>query len=138
MVKLPDGRRFTPRQDLPLEYAIGKKWKTRFSVANAKGRKADSEFEFRITRREKVTVPAGTFDCFVIEGDGYSINDQGFRIRLGFKRWMAPDKVRRPIITESFRKIEGRVGAPRRGDFRGPVGKVLNNERFELVAYTQS
>jgi len=143
-VKLPDGRRFTPRQDQPLEYAIGKKWTTRFSVTNAQGGRSDSEFNFRITRREKVTVPAGTFDCFVIEGEGYSVTDRGFKIRLGLKRWMAPDKVRRPIVSEQFRKVEGRAGPPV-GFGKGPgafgkkgPGGVLNNERLELVAFSQS
>ncbi len=136
-VKLPDGRRFTPRQDQPLEYAIGRKWTTRFAVRNSKGRGADSEFTFRITRRERITVPAGTFDCYVIEGDGWSITERGFRLRLGFKRWMAPDKVRRPIVTEQYRKVEDRVGAPRPSR-RGQVGRILNNERAELTAYTQS
>jgi hypothetical protein len=143
-VKLPDGRRFTPRQDQPLEYAIGKKWTTRFSVVAPQGRSADSEFNFRITRREKISVPAGTFDCFVIEGDGYATTDRGFRIRLGLTRWMAPDKVRRPIVSEQFRKFERRAGAPMGfgkgpGAFgkKGPAG-VLNNERLELVAFKQS
>ena len=53
-VQLPDGRRYTPRQDQPLEYAVGKKWSTRFIVRDEAGaRKRRPEFEFRITRREQ-------------------------------------------------------------------------------------
>lgn len=141
-VKLPDGRRFTPRQDQPLEYAIGRKWSTRFSVVNQQGRTAESEFDFRIVRRERITVPAGSFDCWVIEGEGYSTNDKGFRVQLGLTRWMAPDKVRRPIVSEQFRKIEGLTGPRRRWrnemKLQAKVGRVLNNERLELVAYRQS
>lgn len=137
-VKLPDGRRFTPRQDLPLDYAIGKKWTARYSVRNAKGGTSDSEMTFRISRRETVTVPAGTFDCFVIQGSGWSFTETGLRIRVGWKRWMAPDRVRVPIINERFRKVTGRAGARRREWQRDPIGKVLQNDHLELVEYSQS
>ena len=136
-VKLPDGRRFTPRQDQPLEYAVGRKWRTRFMTTNAQGGRSDTVLDFRIARREKVTVPAGTFDCFVVEGDGYSFTSSGVRIRVGVKRWMAPDKVRRPVVAEEFRKAEGRVGPPRPGEFRMKV-PVFNNVRLELVSFSQS
>jgi len=138
-VKLPDGRRFTPRQDQPLEYAVGKRWRTRFSGKNARGFTFDTEFEFRIVGREKITVPAGTFDCYVIEGDGWSVNDQGgIKQRIGLKRWMAPDKVRRPIALEEFRKIEGRAGAPKRNEYKSGFGRVVENVRQELVSFTQT
>jgi hypothetical protein len=137
--KLPDGREFTPRQDQPLEYAIGRRWRTHFSGRNAKGFTFDTDFEFRIIGRERITVPAGTFDCFVIEGDGWSVNDQGgLKQRVGLKRWMAPDKVRRPIALEEFRKIEGRAGAPRRNEYKSGIGRVIENVRQELVSFSQS
>ena len=113
-VKLPDGRRFTPRQDQPTEYAIGKKWSTRFGVVTAAGRTGESESEFRITRREKITVPAGTFDCFVIEGEGYA-KLPGGKIEVRTTRWMAPDKVRRAIVMEQYRKLERSGGTGRGG-----------------------
>jgi hypothetical protein len=134
-VKIPDGRRFTPRQDQPLEYAVGKKWRTRFSVVNAQGGRSDTVLDFRITRREKITVPAGTFDCFVVEADGYSFS--GMRVRVSVKRWMAPDKCRRPIAAQEFRRAEGRAGPPMAGDFRFKP-PVFNNQRFELTAFQQS
>jgi uncharacterized caspase-like protein len=133
-VKLPDGRQFTPRQDQPLEYAVGKKWTTRYSVRNAKGRTSDSEMTFRIDRRETVTVPAGTFDCFVVEGSGWSFTETGLRIRLGWRRWMAPDRVRLAVINERTRRVTGRSGARR----REWQAKVLQNDRQELVEYSQS
>jgi hypothetical protein len=149
-VKLPDGRRFTPRQDQPTEYAIGKKWTTRFGVIVPNGRSFDSEFEFRIARREKITVPAGTFDCYVIEGEGYATTPFG-RTELRLTRWMAPDKVRRPIVTEQYRKV-ARKPAAQEGGFgkgfgkkgggfgKGPGGGGAQdiNERLELVSYKQS
>jgi uncharacterized caspase-like protein len=134
-VKIPDGRRFSPRQDQPLEYAVGKKWRTRFSVLNAQGGRSDTVLDFRITRREKITVPAGTFDCFVVEGDGYSFGT--LRIRVSVKRWIAPDKCRRPIAGQEFRVAEGRAGPPSAGDFRIKP-PVFENQRNELVAFSQS
>lgn len=137
------GRRFTPRQDLPLEYAVGRKWTTRFSVRNRKGMSSRSYFHFRITGRETIAVPAGTFECFVIEGEGYAVNDNNFSIRLGLKRWMCPERVRRPVAAEQFRKVEGRIG-PKPTLFRRPKppaarkGGVINDERIELVAFRQA
>ena len=135
-VQLADGRRFSPRQDQPLEYALGKKWQTRFITTTAKGAVSATQYEFRIVGRERLAVPAGSFDCFVIEGDGWSTTEKGIRIRLGLKRWMAPGEVRRPIVSEQFRRIEGReVEMPRK---LAKAGFVLNNERFELAAFRQS
>ena len=134
-VKLPDGRRFSPRQDHPLEYAVGRKWRTRFLTTNAQGGRSDTVLDFRVTRREKVTVPAGTFDCFVVEGEGYSFG--GMRVNVKVRRWVAPDKCRRPIVAEEFRKAEGRAGPPRAGDFR-VKDPVFNNVRLELVSFSQS
>jgi Caspase domain/DUF3108-like len=139
-VKLPNGQRFTPRQDQPTEYAIGKKWSTRFGVINPNGRTAESEFEFRIARREKITVPAGTFDCFVIEGEGYSTLPFG-RVEMKLTRWMAPDKVRRPIVTEQYRKFKrdsvGRDGSFGKGG-KGPSGPQSIDQRQELVSFKQA
>jgi len=113
-IKLPNGNRFTPRQDQPTEYAIGKKWSTRYSVVTPSGRTNESEFEFHIARREKITVPAGTFECFVIVGDGYSVSPFG-KAALKLTRWMAPDKVRRPIVTEQYRHFEANKFVPAAG-----------------------
>jgi hypothetical protein len=53
---------------------------------------------------------------------------------------MAPDKVRRPIVQEQSRKIEGQVGRPMGFGKKGPgqIGDMLRNERLELVAFTQA
>jgi hypothetical protein len=145
LVQSGDGRRYSPRQDQPLEYAVGKKWNTRFNSRNAEGGGySEAEFNFVIARRETITVPAGTFNCFFIDGEGWVTTQGGFRIRITLKRWMAPDKVRRPIVQEQFRKIEGQVGRPmafgkgfgKKGP--GQIGDVLRSDRLELVAFTQS
>src|SRR5690349_7453866 len=61
IIKTGDGRRFSPRQDIPLEYAVGKRWTSRFELLE--GGPGSIEAQFKIVARERVTVPAGTFDC---------------------------------------------------------------------------
>jgi hypothetical protein len=145
LVQSGEGRRYTSRQDQPLEYAIGKRWSTRFTSRNAQGGGySETEFNFVVARRETITVPAGTFNCFFIDGEGWILTQGGHRIRITLKRWMAPDKVRSPIVQELYRKIEGQVGRPidvgRRFGKKGPgqIGDVLTNERMELVSFSQA
>ena len=93
-------------------------------------------------------MPAGTFDCFVIEGEGYSTGPSGLRNELRITRWMAPDKVRRPIVTENVRKMARNPAAGGRerssgrlsgGGDKGPAGPASQdrNERLELTSYKQ-
>ena len=131
-IELPDGRRFTPRQDQPLEYAIGRRWSTRFSVTTAKGIRSDLEFDFRITRKERIEVPAGRFECFVIEGVALGDSDNGNKLETRSTRWMAPDTVRRAIASEVTRK----TFVPQW--YRRPVERVDQSERNELISYKQS
>jgi hypothetical protein len=155
LVQQVDGRRYTPRQDQPLEYAVGRKWSTRFSGRDeAKGRGASLEFQFHISGKERVTVPAGTFDCFVVEGLATGITDAGLRTETRSKRWFAPEQVRRPVIGETLRKVwaprkpkpkpEAGMGGGygRKGMGPGPVQeglveRVQEARRIELIAYKQ-
>ena len=131
-IELPDGRRYTPRQDQPLEYAIGRRWSTRFSVTTAKGIRSDLEFDFRITRKERIEVPAGRFECFVIEGVALGASDNGNKVETRSTRWMAPDMVRRAIASEVTRKTFVAQW------YRRPVERVDQSERNELISYKQS
>jgi hypothetical protein len=63
-------------------------------------------------------VPAGTFDAYRVEGQGWG--SLGLSIKNAF--WIAPG-VKRPIAWETVRKQRS--------------GKVLENERRELTAYSQ-
>jgi hypothetical protein len=117
-----NGRRFTPRQDVPLEYAVGKRWTSRFEVSGSGA--GTVEMECRITARERVTVPAGTFDCFRLEGRGVNTNALSEQQNVSFKKWIAPG-VRRPIAAEELQ-----VSAYRH--------TVRTDERRELASYEQS
>jgi hypothetical protein len=123
LVRTKGGAEYTPRQDHPAEYAVGRKWSTRYDVSR-QGRYAGTvTMDFRVVARETVTVPAGTFDCFRVEGHGINRRPQGPPIDIFVTRWNAPGRVRGPVAIEEVRRAS-------------PVGQVktLFSERMELVS----
>jgi uncharacterized caspase-like protein len=126
--RTPDGRQRTGNQFQPLEFAVGKQWTTRFRLVSAASVEIDTEYTFRVTARERVTVPAGSFDCFRVEGKGMSrpLFGQG-SATLMTNYWMAPEVCRCVIQQETRRVNYGMRGAT-----------VLENERVELDAFKQS
>jgi hypothetical protein len=116
-----DGRVFTPSQFMPLEFAVGRRWTTRFKMTNQRGT-GQVELDMRIVGRESITVPAGTFEAFRLEGQGWSTGPWGSTV-VNRIVWLAPDKVRRWIASEDLRK------SPR---------AVVASEREELIAYRQA
>ena len=118
-----DGRRFTPSQAMPLEFAVGKQWTSRYFVMPPSGGRGTVEIDYRIVTREQVTVPAGTFEAFRIEGRGWSTGALPVPTRLQSTRWFAPESVRNAIIAESHRQA-------------GP--KIIESSRWELVAFKES
>ena len=119
-IKGSDGVQYAGQQFYVAEYSIGKKWTTRYRLTLPNGRPYDTEINFKVITREPITVSAGTFDAFKVEGRGHNIH--GSRI-FHFTYWIAPDQVRRPIVFES--------------DTRDRRGTIFNTDRNELVAYRQ-
>jgi len=121
MIKTGDGRRFSPRQDIPFEYAVGKRWTARFELLE--GGPGSVEAHFRITARERVTVPAGTFDCFRIEAR--SLNTHVFRppVEAQSTIWRAPQLVRLWVKFEEEWHQRG---------------SRIHSERHELLSFQQS
>lgn len=117
------GRRWTDSQHIPLEYSVGKKWSTRYNVILKNGRTGHIEMDLRIVAKEQITVPAGTFDAFRIEGRGWTYGLKGRNETLEHNYWRAPTIVRRPIVFEEIRRIGS---------------KIVMSERHELVAFKQS
>jgi uncharacterized caspase-like protein len=122
-------RRFSPNQIQPGEFAVGRRWSTRYTVTNEQGREHVTEMSLRIVRRERITVPAGTFDTFRVEAD-VSTNALTGNSVSEVKFWYAPDKLRRFVARE-----ETRVAV---GDVRRRGGRVLLAERMELVSFQQA
>ncbi len=124
--KTPEGRLFSAQQNVPVEYAVGKRWRTRFTVTTPQGRPGSVEMEFKIVMREPITVPAGTFNAFRVEGHGWSLVDfpRGpVSTEVSRKEWFAPDKVRASVAWEVVRRVHPRV---------------ITAERVELVSYKES
>ena len=122
-IKAPNGNVFTGAQIFIAEYAIGKKWSTRFKISHSDGSTSENEIELKVVSREQITVPTGSFDAFKVEGEGWSRNSAySGSWQLKPKYWIAPG-IRRPVAREDYR--------------RHLSGKVSNNERYELTAYVQ-
>jgi hypothetical protein len=107
-----DGRGHTGYQNFPTEFAIGKQWSTRY-LSTSPRENGEGQVDFRIVRRESITVPAGTFQAYLIEGRGETRWDRG-GVRQGVQRfWMAPDRVRVAVAQEErWQYNNGNVAPP--------------------------
>jgi hypothetical protein len=121
LIRNRDGRTYIGFQLFISEYTVGKKWTTRFRVTQPNGTTSDSDYEFKVVGREKVTMPAGTFDAFRVEGEGWARGSFGSN-SLKFNYWTAPG-IRRPLASEVYQ--------------RNMSGKILTNERTELTAFLE-
>ncbi len=93
------GTEFEPAWMLfPAEVQVGKRWSTRYRRSRP-GDVAEWEMSFRITRRERVTVPVGEFDAFRVEGRSFRMTG---RVDLEWIMWIVPGLnfvVKRDAIT---------------------------------------
>ncbi|MGE0873920.1 MAG: caspase domain-containing protein [Burkholderiales bacterium] len=120
VTKRSDGRRYKGAQMLPLEFSVGRRWTTEFALVFPNGVESWNIIDFRIVGKERIAVPAGTFECFRVEGEGRAIGRE-FRIKVTY--WGAPKVSRRSVAYEIHRQ----AGA----------SKVIQAERWDLVAVKQ-
>ena len=76
-----------PRQFYPAELTEGRKWRTRFKQSRANGDVFTFDYDLRVAARERITVPAGTFDAFRIEARGFNVELGADIVR---NIWVAP------------------------------------------------
>jgi hypothetical protein len=107
-----------PVQFTPAEFQVGKKWTAAF-VRIENGMPSTAYYDLHIVRREKVGVPAGEFDAFRIEGQGWN-KTHGARLEVTI--WMVPGLI---------------FPAKREWVTRNRIGRFTNTERHELVALRQ-
>ncbi len=127
--KSGDGFRYTDNQNMPVEFYVGKKWSTRYLTypPNVPAHlRFTAEMDYKIVGRENITVPAGSFDCFKVEGHGFSVAPKGGKTELQRTAWFAPEKVRRFVVNELVRRYPPKASNPQ------------PNERSELVAFKQT
>jgi len=124
------GNELTPSQVYVYEYAVGKKWSTRFHIVRSgkgvhwkKGwnREDDIELSFKVVAKETITVPAGTFEAYRVEGHGHTLLGG---TNLNYVYWIAPGQVRRVLALEIVGRNRG--SRPTRAD------------RYELVSFRQA
>lgn len=120
--RIYDGRTFGPNQIAPREFVVGKRWSSRFDGTSPKGGPYGAEFNMRIVAKERVTVPAGTFDAFRMEVRG-DVNQAMGAMGIELSAWYAPDKVRRYIARNEVRRFGARE---------------IFAERQEMAKFTQA
>jgi hypothetical protein len=123
-----EGLQFTDNQNMPVEFYVGKKWSTQYRYFNPKNPKMRlmGEIEYKIVGRETITVPAGTFDCFKIQGVGEVGPVTSVKSEVHFTTWYAPDKVRRAVAQDIIRHHPPQFS------------NRLPSRRLELVAFKQT
>jgi hypothetical protein len=95
-----NGNRYGERQFFANDYTVGKEWKTRYGRTSPSGETDTFELAFRVVARENITIAAGTFDAFRVQGEGWKIDNGG---RRTVTYWIAPDKVPRYLAMEFAR-----------------------------------
>jgi hypothetical protein len=124
-----EGLRFTDNQNMPVEFYVGKNWTTRYRMFNPNmdpRRRLMGEMEYKIVGRETITVPAGTFDCFKVEGRGEAGPVTSAKTEVRQTIWYAPDRVRLPVAQDVLRRHPP----------QSPDGRP--SHRLELVAFKQT
>ena len=115
----PDGRRLSGNQFYASEYSLGKTWNTRYRVTFPGGKEDEVEETFRVVAKEKIMVPAGTFDAFRVESTGHRIRDP---VTVKRTYWVAPEKIARFIAQH----VTAKWGRDR----------FLTTDHTELVSFT--
>ena len=140
-----DGREFTDNQNIPTEFAVGRQWSTHYTVSRPDGPEQEVDMNYVIATREPLTVPAGTFNAFVVEGTGTTTNGRGQTVEIHVTFWWDPQRVRRPLAKEERKQLRlagaGRGGRHRRrneGEAAPDRVRLIFSERQELVAYKQA
>lgn len=119
--KIADGKRFSDGQFFVPEYVIGKKWSTRYKIFYPDSTTGEFELNLKVVAHEQITVPAGRFNAFRVEGNGWGRGPFG-TISVKQTYWIAPD-LRRPVAREDYLRLGN--------------GRVTAYERYELTAYSQ-
>ena len=108
----------TPVQFIPAEFQLGKKWTAAFRRTKD-GTLSNAYYDLQITKRETITVPAGTFDTFLVEGNGWNMT---FGARLETRLWLVPGL---------------NFAIKRENVNRNKWGRFAQTEKHELVALSQ-
>jgi hypothetical protein len=109
----------TPRQFYPAELVIGKRWQTNFKQARPSGMTYTFSYDVKVAAKEKITVPAGTFEAYRIEARGFNV---GLGAQVNRTIWVAPG-INADIAHETYVRLSN--------------GTIEQNDRQELVAVSR-
>jgi hypothetical protein len=110
----------TPRQFYPADLMIGKKWTTRFKQTRPSGVTYTFQYDLKVAAKERITVPAGTFDAYKIEARGFNI-ELGAHLERNI--WVTPG-----VNSDIAHEIVVRLRS----------GAIDQYDRQELVSYVQA
>ena len=110
----------TPRQFYPADLMVGKKWQTRFKQSRSSGLTYTFQYDLKVVAKEKITVPAGTFDAYKIEARGFNM-ELGASIERNI--WVAPG-----VNADIAHEIKVRLRN----------GRMEQADREELVSFAQA
>lgn len=108
----------TPLAFSPTEYQLGKKW-TASNTRTENGKKSIVTFDIRIAAVEKVRVPAGEFDTFRIDINGWNLTND---VQLKETYWQVPG-LNFPVKREVLRRARN--------------GQIVFSERLEIMEHYQ-
>jgi hypothetical protein len=119
-------------QMFPPEYSVGKAWTTDYQFTRPNGTVFKVVADFKIVAKETITVPAGTFDTYRIEGRGsqtqfFGGSQQPFPLASRYTIWVSPDRVRTRYIAQEFTVIRTAY-----------YDRVATADRTELISYKQA
>src|SRR5258706_1229471 len=126
------GADWGPNQTVPAGIDLGKRWNSHINFTSTKGRGSMLDLALRIADKERLTVPAATFDAFRVEARGRAIgqarrrgknNNADMERDWDWTRWYAPQQVRQHVAWEL--------------SMRNSAGQIINSNREELVSFKQ-
>jgi hypothetical protein len=124
-VENKDNKADLPQQLFPAELQVGKRWTSLNNVEIKSGRLAGDtrriEMDVRVQAREKIRVPAGEFNAFRIEANGWSVG-MGNPTKTEVKLWVVP----------GINMFVRRERIKRRGD------RLVESQLTELIAIRQA
>lgn len=105
------------RQFYPANLFVGKQWRTHFKQSRPSGIVYTFRYDLKVVGKERVTVPAGTFDTYKIEARGFNME---LNATLQRNIWVAPG-INADIVLETVVRLRN--------------GTIEQHDRQELVRY---
>jgi hypothetical protein len=93
-----------PRQFYPSELYLGKKWRTHFRQTRPNGKVFTFDYTVKVVAKEKITVPAGTFEAYRLEAQGFNME---LNASIQRKIWVTPG-INADIAHETYVRLRNR------------------------------